>query len=137
MTQLGWAHTDGSGRKREFPKALLGIAGVVVFLVAVFFLAHATSGGGGSTSDGLILYWGQGCPHCEKVEKFLIDNKVDEKVQITRKEVYYQKGNAREMAKYAKRCGLPTDNIAVPFLWTGQTCLIGDQDIIAFFQKQL
>lgn len=125
-----------SGRRSGLTKTLLGVVGVSVFLVVVFFLARA-SGGRGSTSDGIILYWGQGCPHCEKVEEFLVQNKVDQKLSITRKEVYYQKGNAREMQKYAKQCGLKTDSISIPLLWTGKTCLVGDQDIIAFFQQKL
>lgn len=131
-----WDDAPASGRRSGLTKTLLGIVGVAIFLTVVFFLARATGSGGG-TSDGIILYWGQGCPHCEKVEEFLLKNKVDEKFSITRKEVYYQKGNAREMQKYAKQCGLKTDSISIPLLWTGETCLVGDVDIIKFFTEKL
>jgi glutaredoxin len=131
-----WDDAPASSRRSGLLKTSLGMVGVAVFLTVVFFVARASNGGSG-LPDGLVLYWGEGCPHCEKVEEFLAQNKLDAKFPITRKEVYSQKGNAREMQKIAKSCGLPADSISIPFLWTGKECLIGDVDIIAFFQKQL
>ena len=121
-------------RSGGVPKSLLGTVGVVVFLLAVFFFARSSGGG---LPQGMTLYYGDGCPHCALVEAFVKDNQVEEKVSFTRKEVYNNKRNAREMASFARMCGLPTDSIGVPFLWTGTSCLTGDKDIIAFFQQQL
>jgi len=112
---------------------ILGVVGVVALLAILFFFARASIGGG----KGITFFYGDGCPHCAIVEKFFADNKVAQKVTFESKEVYYNKKNQREMAAHAKTCGLPTDNIGVPFLWTGSGCLIGDTDIIAFFQKKL
>ena len=36
----------------------------------------------------IILYVGDGCPHCEKVEKFIKENQVDSNVLYIQKEVY-------------------------------------------------
>ncbi len=118
-----------SARSGGIPSYVYGIVGVVAFLAVIFFLAR----GSGPSDTGLVLYWGIGCPHCIKVEEYLQANKVDEKIQITRKEVYQNQKNAYEMSKRAGECGLPTGTVAVPFLWTGKTCLIGDIDIIKFF----
>jgi len=125
---------SSSGRFKGFLKPVIGGIAVVVFLAVVFFAARS---GGGGLPEGVVLYWGEGCPHCAKVDAFITENDVEQKVPFERKEVYNNKRNARELAKAAKQCGLPTDNIGIPFLWTGTQCLTGEVDIIAFFQKQL
>ena len=118
---------------RRFLKPMIGGIAVVTFLVVVFFVARSSK----SLPQGIVLYYGDGCPHCANVEAFVKENNVEQKVQFVRKEVYNNKSNAREMASFAKKCGLPTDSIGIPFLWTGTQCLTGDKDIIAFFQQQL
>ena len=82
----------------------------------------------------IILFFGDGCPHCAQVEKFVTDNNIESKISFTKKEVYYNQNNAKELESKAKACGMPTDSIGVPFLWDGSGCLVGDQDIIDFFK---
>ncbi len=122
-----------SGSRAFLKPVLVGI-GIVVFLAVVFFFARSS---GNSLPNGIVLYWGEGCPHCAKVDAFITENGVEQKVQFERKEVYNNKRNAREMGKLAKQCGFATDSIGIPFLWTGTQCLTGDKDIIAFFQQKL
>ncbi len=83
----------------------------------------------------IILFYGEGCPHCAKVEEYIKQNQIENKISFAQKEVYYNKNNADEMAGKAKICGLPDGSIGVPFLWDGEKCLIGDQDIIDFFKQ--
>ena len=83
-----------------------------------------------------ILFYGIGCPHCENVEKFINDNGITQKISFTRKEVFENKDNATEMARYAKKCGLDLTQLGVPFFWTGNTCLSGDEPIIEYFKNQ-
>ena len=85
----------------------------------------------------IIFYYGDGCPHCAIVEEYIKENKIQDKISFTQKEVYYNQGNAKELEEKAKICGLPTDSIGVPFLWDGEKCLIGDQDIINFFKQKI
>ena len=88
-------------------------------------------------TDKIILYYGDGCPHCALVEKFVAENSIETKVSFAKKEVYYNKQNASELAEKARTCGMPTDSIGVPFLWDGSKCLVGDQDIIEFFKSKI
>lgn len=125
---------DSSGSSSSFLKTAVGGVIVIVFLAAVFFFARSAAA---PLPEGKVLYWGEGCPHCAKVDAFIQENNVEQKVQFERKEVYNNKKNALEMKKVAKQCGLPTESIGIPFFWTGSQCLTGDQDIIAYFQKQL
>ncbi|MDD5103172.1 MAG: hypothetical protein PHX93_02110 [Candidatus Peribacteraceae bacterium] len=128
------ADFSSSGRSKGLLKPVIGGIAVIVFLAAVFFIARSS---GSALPGGMVLYYGDGCPHCANVEAFVQGNDVESKVSFSRKEVYLNKSNARELARVAKHCGLPTDSIAVPLFWTATQCLTGDKDIIAFFQQQL
>lgn len=85
----------------------------------------------------IILYYGIGCPHCAKVEEFIQENKIKEKIDFEEKEVYYDYQNALDLQEKAKKCALPLREIGVPFLWDGSKCFIGDEDIIQFFTKKI
>lgn len=85
----------------------------------------------------IVLFYGEGCPHCANVDQFLKDNKIDEKISFDKKEVYNNKDNAAELFEKAGKCGLSQGEVGVPFLWTGSECLVGDTDIINFFQQKI
>ncbi len=88
------------------------------------------------SASQIILFYGDGCPHCAIVEEYIKENSIDDKISFAQKEVYYNQNNAKELETKARICGLPTDSIGVPFLWDGEKCLIGDQDIINFFKQK-
>ena len=85
----------------------------------------------------IILFYGDGCPHCAIVEDYIKENNIKEKLSFEEKEVYYNQNNAKELEAKAKICGLPTDSIGVPFLWDGSKCYAGDQDITDFFNQKI
>lgn len=87
--------------------------------------------------DGIILFYGDGCPHCEIVDEYLEENNMAEQVNFSHKEVYYNRTNAKELEEKAIICGMPAGSIGVPFLWDGEKCLIGDEDIIEFFKQKI
>ena len=86
--------------------------------------------------NGIVLFYGDGCPHCALVEQYISENNIESKVQFTKKEVYNNQQNASELTAKAKACGMATDSIGVPFLWDGSSCLVGDQPIIDFFKQK-
>jgi len=88
------------------------------------------------SNSQIILFYGDGCPHCAIVEKYIEENDIINKFSFAQKEVYHNQSNAKELEEKAKICGLPTDSIGVPFLWDGSTCLVGDQPIIDFFKQR-
>jgi len=87
-------------------------------------------------TDQIILFYGEGCPHCAIVEKYLTENKIKDRVTFAQKEIYHNIKNREELKFKAEACGLSLDAIGVPFLWDGEKCLIGDKDIITFFQQK-
>ncbi|MBI5732039.1 MAG: glutaredoxin family protein [Candidatus Magasanikbacteria bacterium] len=109
-----------------------------IFFLFVFLLGLILIGAGCGTGGArTILFVGDGCPHCAKVEEFLEKNKVGEKINLETLEVYKNQANANLMAAKAKVCGLSLESIGVPFLWADSKCLIGDADIISFFEEKL
>lgn len=84
----------------------------------------------------IILFYGEECPHCKNVEKYLDENKVAEKIQFSEREVYHDEANAALMAEKAKQCGYDENNLGVPFLWTEEKCFMGDVDIIQYFKEK-
>jgi len=84
----------------------------------------------------IILFYGDGCPHCAIVEDYIKNNNIKERLSFEEKEVYYNRKNADDLVVKAKICGIPTDYIGVPFLWDGEKCFVGDQDIIDFFKQK-
>lgn len=91
---------------------------------------------GGTETSGIILFYGDGCPHCAIVEEYVSKNGIEKQVPFIKKEVYNNKQNSAELVEKAKVCGIPTSSIGVPFLWDGSKCLTGDKDIIEFFQQK-
>lgn len=89
------------------------------------------------SADQIILFYGDGCPHCAIVENYIKENSIKEKLFFKEKEVYYNRDNADELVQKAQICGIPTNSIGVPFLWDGEKCFIGDQDIINFFNQRI
>jgi glutaredoxin len=87
----------------------------------------------------LILYWGQGCPHCEKVKDYISQNKLDSKFKISQKEVYYNKENQKSLEATAKLCPEidTSKGIGVPLAYDvkNRLCLFGDEPIIEWLKK--
>jgi len=89
------------------------------------------------SASQIILFYGDGCPHCAIVEEYIKENNINDKISFAQKEVYYNQSNAKELETKAKICGLATDSIGVPFLWDGLKCYVGDQDIINFLNQKI
>lgn len=88
-------------------------------------------------SSSLIFYYGNGCSHCAKVEKYFADNGVEAKVKFEKKEVYNNQANQDELINRAAACGLDKTKIGIPLLWNNGQCLTGDSEIIKFFEQAI
>ena len=123
------------------PKRLIILGGLLIVITGFSFYAltsHTNHQPGQSTTlSDLILYYGETCPHCKIVEKYIADNNIEEKLKITHKEIYNNRANNDELISKANYCRLDLKNVGVPFLWTGSDCLIGDEPIIEFLNQQV
>lgn len=94
---------------------------VVLLIFSAFFLCFA------NTRDGLnvYLFYGEGCPHCKKEEKYLkIYEEKYASLHIHRFEVYYSDANMQLFERMAQSMGASVSGI--PFL------IIGDEYIVGF-----
>jgi len=80
-----------------------------------------------------ILFYGNGCPHCAKVESFIQDNQLEK--LIIRKEIYHNSTNAEEFNKLCDKNGINLMDRGVPFLFAENKCFIGDQQIINYLKN--
>lgn len=116
----------------------------VLIIAGVFGLFKLLSRNSTSTFDpnkpvDLTFFWGNGCPHCETVKKYVSDNKVDQVLNINSLEVYYNKKNQQLLLDAFNKCPEVTDktNIVVPVGIANGQCLIGDQPIIDWIKAQI
>jgi glutaredoxin len=84
-----------------------------------------------------IFYYGTTCPYCDQVKEWFEENDVVSKVPFESKEVYDNRANSAELNKVAASCGIPSNQIGVPFLYAEGKCLIGKPDIITYFEGLL
>ncbi len=124
-------------------KKILLIIIVAALIVAAGLLAYSFLNKPKISPDEIVLFYGEDCPHCKLVEDFITQNKVEEKVSFTRLEVPFGEKTSPQLVENAKvlleklnACGLKTEQVGIPFLWDGKTCIIGDQDIISFFSQK-
>jgi glutaredoxin len=86
--------------------------------------------------DEMILFYGEGCPHCKDVEEYIAKNNIDQKVQYKKLEVWGNQKNAQIMKDIAKKCNLDSQKIGVPFLYADGECYIGGPDVEQVFKEK-
>jgi len=114
------------------------IIAVIVLLTAVFLVWYNTGSKVQPTPmpDGIVFFYSIKCSHCKNVEEFVEQNNIQERVPFTSLEVYGSKANAMLLINTGVACKLDSQNIgAVPLLWDGQKCYLGDIDIINYFKN--
>lgn len=124
--------SNGVNKKVLISTILFAI--VLVFSFAVLSKNKTNNG----LENKIILFYGDGCPHCLIVEEYIKKNDIESRISFLQKEVYYHKGNQKELFEKAKLCGIPENYIGVPLLWDGETlkCFVGDREIIEFFEQK-
>lgn len=88
-----------------------------------------------------IYFYGNGCAHCAKVEKYFKDNDVEKNFSLSQKEIYFNRDNLELFNEYVQKLELPTDQVGIPMMIiegdSDCSYLAGDRSIISFFDKQI
>jgi glutaredoxin len=95
-----------------------------------------STGDDSGTSTDIIYYYGKECSHCADVAKFLEENKIAEKVDFSKREVWHNTKNKQAMEGKAKECNITPEGMGVPFLYAREKCLVGTPNVIDFFKKE-
>lgn len=124
---------------KKFVLLVLFVAASMAIFRLLSTNPSATPQGVSDSEAHLILFWGQGCPHCETVKKFIQENDYDNKTKISYKEVYLNKENQLRLQETADKCPDidQSQGIGVPFAYVPSTnkCFIGDQPIIDYLNS--
>lgn len=81
-------------------------------------------------------FYGEECPHCRDVRKFLDENDIESKFSFVKREVWHDRTNASLMREAAGICSLQSDEIAVPFVFSEEKCFVGTPKVIDFFKQK-
>jgi glutaredoxin len=122
--------------KKSIVKAVLLLVGIVILIVGLWYWTKPDKAT--EITSSIIFFYGRECPHCQDVEKFIEENKITEKVQLDRLEVFHNTGNQTIYLEKAKECGINNSEIIVPFLFDAveNKCLTGTPDIEDFLSKK-
>ncbi|MBU1151299.1 hypothetical protein KJ632_00555 [Patescibacteria group bacterium] len=101
-------------------------------LLATFALTFLLSG---TAAAQMMLFVGEGCPHCANVEDYMYENKVEDKIDVAIYEVYYNAENQALYQQKAEEVGYKGGG--VPFLIDGGEYALGDAPIIAYFEGKI
>lgn len=94
-----------------------------------------------SSAQEYIYFYGNGCSHCAKVEKFFNENDIESKYNVKKLEVYFNRDNLQQFSSYIQKLGIDQNKAWVPFLVieSENECdyVAGDKKIIWFFQEKI
>lgn len=112
------------------------VVGIAIVGIIAWGMTSKEASAPVAPATGIVYYYGAECPHCKKINEFLDANKISDKVSFTKKEVWHDTGNAKEMTAAATQCGIEKSNIGVPFIFDNGKCLIGEPDVRKFFSEK-
>jgi|GEM_PF-65121 len=107
---------------------------VVLFVLVFTLFLQNNSYANDST---VILFWGEGCPHCEVVKDKISENGYDKKINIDYKEIYRNKDNAKLFYEKINECGISSYNAGVPMVYANGLCWIGQNEAIYAIEKEI
>ncbi len=114
------------GKIKPEPKLARGF-----FLLSIFLIIFSFKPVQAQNKDKILFFWGQGCPHCARVESFIQKNKLDQVFDIESKEIYFNKQNRREFLRVCEQHKLSPQEEGVPMALIDGQCIVGDEPIIA------
>lgn len=115
--------------------ALAGVIILVLFAIIYFEISKTSDISG---SEKIILFYGKECPHCQIVENYIEKEKIAEKVEFTRAEIFHNKNNQKIFVEKNKTCGTTDEKeMGVPLLWAEGKCISGQDKVIEFFQNRV
>lgn len=115
--------------------ALIGGA-VIALAIFLFFQAPGKEADLAGLENQITYYYGEDCPHCKNIFKFIEENKIGEKVTFVKKEVSFDKANSQEFLAVVKKCGIAPEEAGVPLVYADGKCFLGEPEVTDLFRKK-
>lgn len=115
-----------------------------ILLTALFFASLFISGVSQSSvrkfnskvgDVTVYFFYGQGCPHCARVEPFISEMEGVYGLDVRRFEVYGNRSNMMVLQDYFERYGVPASETGIPVVFTSESYLVGDVNILDGFER--
>jgi len=115
---------DGTSAFNVMKKLGLGISNANLNKIALGSL---------TVSSAMILFSDDRCPHCKNVEDYITQNNIKSKLNFQEFKINNNPDNAKLFTQKIKECNLVS--FGVPLFFDGKNCIVGDTNIITFFQR--
>lgn len=122
--------------------------GVLALLIGLYVISLFVGGQTKSTSvrsdsstlasgNGLDIYYfyGENCPHCERVEPFLGEMEQEYRLQFHEYDIYTNRSCISLFDEFSSKYDLPVEKRGVPTVFVSNTYFVGDASIIDGFEE--
>ena len=86
------------------------------------------------TGLNVYLFYGQGCPHCAKVEPYLAEMKQKHRFSLHKYDIYNSRSSLSLFDEYCNTHGLPLEHRGVPTVFLADTYFVGGDPILNNFE---
>jgi len=80
------------------------------------------------------FFYGDGCPHCEKVKPFIAQMERKHSLTVYRYEIYRNRSSVALLNQYFDIYAVPTGQRGIPALFVSDSHLVGDEPILNRFE---
>jgi len=110
---------------------------ILISLLFFLFFSQKRSYSQSLSSSEVILFWGEGCIHCNATKDEIRRLGYDKKISIKYLEVYYNKDNAKIFYDKIIECGLSPKKAGVPMVYKDGLCWIGKDESIRAIKEEI
>lgn len=109
----------------------------VLFLLSFLFVSFlGASLVNAQENEKIYFFYGQGCPHCEEVNRYFEENGIYDRYNIEKKEIYFDRENTAFFNQTLDNLGISVERRGVPSLVVGEKVISGDKAIISYFSDK-
>ncbi len=121
----------------EDKKTVLSVKNLGVKLMLIVGVLFFGVSGVRASEKRILLFYGNGCPHCVQVDEYFKVEGMYDKYEIERKEIYGDRENASLFNLMMEGAGIPVKERGVPAMVMGKAVLMGDKPIIEGFEQMV
>ncbi len=106
---------------------------IVLCALMTYFINVPVQAANELQNKNILFFYGQGCPHCAKVEDYFNQINAFDNYPLVKKEIYFNRENAALFNTILDQNNIPLNERGVPTLVLGSQIISGDQPIISQF----
>jgi cytochrome c biogenesis protein CcdA len=132
------------GKAQVMKKKLCFAFLICLFVTSLYFgktdktaslKSHSVSVQREGNSLDVFLFYGEGCPHCERVKPFLVEMEQKYPLNIQEFDIYTNRSCLPLFDEYCRMYALPSEDRGVPTVFVSDTYFVGDAPILEGFEE--